>query len=95
MNLPKSIPIGGRRVRIKICEREKWGEYFHDKAEIQISTQVTGKDLIETLRHEMLEASLYISGVAWNERHEQEAVVRCMETIFFPAWDNLNRKLNK
>ena len=40
----------------------------------------------------MMEASLLISGVGWLENYDQEAVVRCMEEIFFPAWESFLKK---
>lgn len=54
MKLPKSIHIGGKRIKIRVIAMEDWGEYFHDKGEICVSDKATGKDLIETLRHEVL-----------------------------------------
>jgi hypothetical protein len=45
------------------------------------------------LRHEMVEASLLLSGVGWCDRYEQEAVVRCMDEVFFPAWERTRKKL--
>ena len=41
----------------------------------------------------MMEASLLISGVGFSDSYEQEAVVRCMEEIFFPAWEVILKKL--
>lgn len=93
MKPPKSTPIGGKRIKIRVMKMEDWGEYFHDKGEICVSDKATGRDLLETLRHEVLEASLHIGGVAWSDKYEQEVVVRCIEGIFFPAWDALIKKL--
>ena len=50
--------------------------------------------MLTTLRHEVMEASLYLSGLAWAERYEQEAVIRCMEEIFFPAWGVIFKRIN-
>ena len=69
-----------------IWGRAPYGLYFHDKKLIQINSNLRHKCLLETIRHEMMEASLLISGVGFLETYEQEAVVRCMEEIFFPAW---------
>ena len=41
----------------------------------------------DTLRHEMVHAALDFGGVSYNERMEVEAVVRCLDHLFFPAWD--------
>jgi hypothetical protein len=42
----------------------------------------------------MMEASLLLSGVGFLESYEQEAVVRCMEEIFFPAWAQFLKRIN-
>lgn len=89
--------IGGKRIKIRVVkDKEDWGEYFHDIAEIHIASRALSKasDLRETLRHEIFEAALHIGGVAWSERYDQEVVVRCVESIFFPCWDKLAPKLN-
>ena len=90
MNLPKTVSIAGKRVKLEVVplsgEDPPYGLYFHDKKLIQINSSLRHKSLLETIRHEMMEASLLISGVGFLETYEQEAVVRCMEEIFFPAW---------
>jgi hypothetical protein len=40
-----------------------------------------------------MEASLCISGVGFCETFEQEAVVRCMDEVFFPAYERLLKRL--
>lgn len=94
--LPHSISIGGRRVSIRVVpDLEAWGEYRHDAAEIAIAAK-TLKDekiLSETMRHEVMHAALDISGVGFIEGFPEEAVVRCFESIFFPAWENFLPKL--
>ncbi len=90
MDLPKTISIAGQRVKLEVIplsgEDPPYGLYFHDKKLIQINSDLKHKALLNTIRHEMMEASLLISGVGFLETYEQEAVVRCMEEIFFPAW---------
>lgn len=96
--IPRSVPIGGRKVKIRVIKgKEDWGEYFHDIGEIHISDKAFASRtiLIETIRHEILEAALHIGGVAWSEHYDQEVFVRCVEGIFFPAWDKFSPKLSK
>tara|TARA_R100001443_G_scaffold116619_1_gene137611 strand:+ start:839 stop:1141 length:303 start_codon:yes stop_codon:yes gene_type:complete len=98
MTIPKVITIGGQKVKVKFEPFKDYGgytfgQYFHDDKLIQLNTDLTDEDIIETLRHEMMEASLLISGVGFSERYEQEAVVRCMEEIFFPAWESAFKKI--
>lgn len=94
MRLPSSVKIAGQRVKIKVGKLEDaYGQYEHDSRVIWISNAIKDdKTKIETLRHEMMEATLLISGVGWAERLESECIVRCMEEIFFPAWESLNFK---
>lgn len=96
MHLPKSISIAGRRVKLELVpfngDSPDFGLYLHDKKTIEINKNLKGKTLLNTIRHEMMEASLLISGVGWLENYDQEAVVRCMEEIFFPAWESFLKK---
>ena len=48
-----------------------------------------------TIRHELMEAALLLSGVGFADRYEQEPIVRCMEEIFFPAWDTFLKRIAK
>lgn len=94
--IPTSVSVGGKRVRIRVIpELESWGEYHHDEAEIHLAPRTLLKaiTLRETLRHELMHAALSISGVGFAESLDQEAVIRCFDEIFFPAWDTLHKKL--
>ena len=98
MKIPKTITIAGKRIRLVVeefkgADSDTFGEYFHDDKVIQINTRLSDEEFLTTLRHEMMEASLFISGLAWAERYEQEAIVRCMEEIFFPAWVTILQRL--
>ena len=95
-NPPTEISIGGRTIAIRIEPRlEAWGEYRGDDAAIVLApkTLVKQSTLRETLRHEMLHAALDIAGLSYLERFEEEAVVRCVENIFHPAWDKVRKQL--
>jgi len=101
VGFPKTVTIGGQKVKVNIQKFNEygtftWGQYFHDDRIIQLNPDQSEKDLVETLRHEMMEAALLISGVGFSDNYEQEAVVRCMEEIFFPAWETfLNKHINE
>ena len=99
MKFPKTVNIAGRRIRLVVepfkgIDSDTFGEYFHDEKLIQINTGLSDSVMLTTLRHEMMEASLYLSGLAWAERYEQEAVIRCMEEIFFPAWGVMFKRID-
>lgn len=87
MNIPKSITMAGIRVRIKfrdLGDDDCYGLYSHRRKLITIDKTLKGKELLETIRHEMIHAALGISGLAYCEAYEEEAIVRCMDEIFFP-----------
>lgn len=93
---PKQVKIGGREIRVVVESMDEWGTYCHDTATITLSPKTLSKSSIlrETLRHEMLHAALQISGVGFMERYDEEPIVRCMDKIFWPAWDRVRKQLN-
>ena len=94
--LPKTVTVGGRRLRVVVAELEDdWGRYEHDAGVVTISTMALAKRSTtrETLRHEILHAALQISGVGFCERYDEESVVRCLESLFWPAWDRIRKRL--
>lgn len=97
MNTPKSITMAGIRVRIKfrdLGDDDCYGIYSHRRKLITIDKTLKGKELIDTIRHEMIHAALGISGLAFCEAYEEEAIVRCMDEIFFPAWERFLKRFN-
>jgi hypothetical protein len=97
MNIPKSITMAGIRVRIKfrdLGDDDCYGIYSHRRKLITIDKTLKGKELLETIRHEKIHAALGISGLAFCEAYEEEAIVRCMDEIFFPAWERLLKRFN-
>jgi len=89
--------IGGIRFAI-VCQKIDEGDYgrmIFDERRIVINTICLAKAslLRETLRHEILHAALHVSGVSFLERYDEEALVRAMDHIFFPAWDTVKVKL--
>lgn len=93
---PKTIMVAGRRVRLIICDLDDtYGQYKHDQKTIEINRAITDSAKILTIRHELMEASLLLSGVGFADRYEQEPVVRCMEEIFFPAWEGFLKRIAK
>lgn len=98
MDLPNSVVIAGQKIKVKVesfkdYDSYTFGQYFHDDKLIQLNTGLSDKTKIDTLRHEMMEASLLISGVGFSDNYEQEAIIRCMEEIFFPSWEIVYNKL--
>lgn len=94
----KSVSIAGHRIPIRVKDLEDcYGQYLPDSKVIELDKR-TLKDkklLRETLRHEMIEAALYLSGVAYSEKYEQEPIVRALDELFWPAWTTASKRLDK
>jgi hypothetical protein len=94
--LPTSVTVGGIRFQIvyQPIEDDDHGRMLFDERKILINTFCLDKAslLRETLRHEMLHAALHVSGVAFMEYYDEEAIVRAIENIFFTSWSNLEYK---
>ena len=98
MNIPKSVTIGGVRVRIRLsdlADDDCYGTYSHRRKLIEIDKTLRGKELHDTIRHEMLHASLAISGLSFSESYEEESIIRCMDEIYFPAWERFQKRFIK
>lgn len=96
MKIPKSIMMGGKRIKVQVKDLEDaYGQFLYDELRIELSTKLLHDPgaLRETLRHEMVEAALLISGVGWSEQYEQEPIVRALDNIFWPAWDLVEHNL--
>jgi hypothetical protein len=94
---PTFVTIGGRKIEIFIDPKlEAWGEYHSDDRKIILASRTLEKKstLRETLRHEMLHASLDIAGLSHLTTYPEEVIVRCIDNIFFPAWDKVRKQLN-
>jgi hypothetical protein len=86
-----SVNIGGLRFDVVIRDIDEFGRMMFDDRKIVLSRACSSDKrlFIQTLRHEMMHAALHLGGVAFAERYDDEAVVRCLENLFFPAWDEL------
>ena len=94
---PTVINVGGRVITVRIDPRlESWGEYHADEQEIVLASRTLEKQstLRETLRHEILHASLDIAGLSHLTVYQEEAIVRCIDNIFHPAWDKVRKQLS-
>tara|TARA_R110002020_G_scaffold220074_2_gene427920 strand:+ start:199 stop:513 length:315 start_codon:yes stop_codon:yes gene_type:complete len=102
MKLPKSIHIAG--VPVKILQEDLsdednlskgyYGYYSHKRKVIAVDKNLDPSDVRGTIRHEMLHASLALSGLDHLEHFEEEALVRCVDEIFFPAWERFLKRFN-
>lgn len=89
-----SVMIAGHRVKITRGNLEDcYGEYSHERRTIQLDSKLQPKDYLPTLRHEMLHASFHLAGISFLESFQEEACVRCVDEIFFPAYERLLKRL--
>lgn len=97
MNFPKSIQIGGLKVKIVIAENiEEYGNFSLDDLTITLRNGDI-KVMLDTLRHEMMHAAFAIGGIGHCKPFEEveEGVVRCLDHLFFPAWAKLQQQPKK
>ena len=91
-----SVMIAGHRVKIlRVPLEDCYGEYSHDQKTIKLSNRLLSKDYLSTLRHEMLHASFHLAGISFLESFQEEACVRCVDEIFFPAYERLLKRIKK
>lgn len=98
LKIPKEIEIGGRIITIKVDSNlDDFGQYHADDRRILLGHKATLSKavLIETIRHEMVHAALDIGGVSYIKVYEEEAIVRCLDTLFHPAWEKVRQTLIK
>ena len=94
---PSVVSIAGKPITIRIDPKlESWGEYRADDEEIVLAARTLERKstLRETLRHEILHASLDIAGLSHLTVYQEEAIVRCIDNIFHPAWEKVRKQLH-
>jgi len=90
----KSVVIAGQRIKIQKTELDDcYGQYLHEKRTIQLNSKLPEDEIIPTLRHEMLHAAFHISGISFCETFEEEACIRCIDEVFFPAYERILKRL--
>ena len=91
--IPKKIVVAGREISIVWKDfDETWGQYLHDEREIQLAKRMRKdpKAVWQTLLHEALHACIGMAGLDHILGGEnEEAVVRCIEHMFFPVMDKV------
>ena len=90
----KSVMIAGQRIKIQKADLDDcYGQYLHDKRIIQLHKNLPELQIIPTLRHEMLHAAFHISGISFCESFQEEACIRCIDEVFFPAYERILKRL--
>ena len=84
----RSINLGGHEIKVVVDPTiTDHGTFDLDRMTITLRNYNE-----DTLRHERVHAAVEIGGVAFIDDFPEEAVVRCMEYLFFPAWDKRNQQ---
>ena len=95
MTLPKTIRMAGvphKNVSPPLSEARPFGHYSHSRKLIVVDKSLAPGVLRDTVRHEMMHAAFAFSGLSYCEHWEEEAVVRCMEEVFFPSWERFLKR---
>ena len=97
--IPTSLAIAGQKIMIRVrdFDGELYGQFHFDKKIIDVDVKVAAnkKLFIETMRHEVFEACLLLSGVGWGDVYQAEQVVRCMDELCYPALERLYKVIDK
>lgn len=95
--LPRHVTIGGVKfaIRFQALIDGDYGQMCIDSNEIILNFHIKHdpKLVRETLRHEMVHAALAVAGLSFCKKYDEEAIVRCLDYIFFPAWERISLKL--
>ncbi len=94
----RSIRMAGQTVKIRrrnLADHDEWGFWVAESRTIVLHDKLTPRKFKETLRHEMVHAALHFCGVTWCETMEEEAVVRCLDEVFWPSWERVERRLGE
>jgi hypothetical protein len=88
------ITIGGTKITVKVVDQEEWGNFYGDAKTITISKRAIQEGIfMQTLLHEMLHAAFFVSGITWAfDQNMEEAVVRAIENIYFPAVASMEQR---
>jgi hypothetical protein len=90
-----SIMVLDRKIKIEYVEdKDNWGECDSDMLIIRLSKDCLKYPEIHatTLLHEVTHMILRLSGVAFMEINDEEAYVRCIESLVIP-WALKNQHL--
>ena len=87
---PTSIEVGGIDFKIIYKELEDF-----DKKIIYIRKGMSSEDNFDTLMHEVLHASLSVSGISYviDEDKLEEGIIRCVDHLMFPIYKKEIKKL--
>jgi len=82
----KRIKVLGKWIKVRYSDIEEWGLCDNDQLTIFLSLKCIDdpKQHWLTLIHEVSHMIFRITGIAYMERNEEEAYVRCVENLIIP-----------
>ena len=85
------------KVVVQDLDGDPYGSWHCEKKLITLDSGLRGKDLVETLRHELLHACFDLSGLSFAKGFDQldVSVLRALESLFFDQWERVQRRLQK
>jgi len=88
----KYLMVLGRQIRVRYSEIEEWGLCDNDELTIILSKKCVDdpKQHWLTIIHEVTHMIFRLTGLAYMERNEEEAYVRCIENIVIPWIEKYN-----
>ena len=96
MKIPKKISIGGITFKVQFIkfDVDDYGRMDFDQRLILLNDSIKNNlpMVAETIRHEMVHAALAVGGVSFSVDYDEEVIVRCLDSLFFPAWDKLTKR---
>ena len=96
MKIPKKISIGGIAFKVQFVkfDVDDYGRMDFDQRLILLNDSIKNNlpMVAETIRHEMVHAALAVGGVSFSVDYDEEVIVRCLDSLFFPAWDKLIKR---
>ena len=97
MYKPKSISIAGVLFKIHYKQMNDFGLCDIDKKLITIRDTLTAQETLETILHESLHACLAVSGLSYllNNEDTEEALIRCIDSLYIPIVKNQLSRYNK
>ena len=91
--------MAGHSIKVVVQDLDggPYGSWHCEKKLITLDSGLRGKDLVETLRHELLHACFDLSGLSFAKGFDQldESVIRALESLFFDQWERVQRRLQK
>ena len=95
MKIPEKIAIMGTEWTIRFATLDCYGITQADDRTIVLNSLFIQdfNTSYATLKHELLHAVFHMSGIAFMERFEEEAIVRVVENCYLPLLEEVDKAI--